>query len=87
MNLKVDGALQGEQSFDLGSDLSRYGSATYGSSVYSGGADRTSLPVMWPDTAEGRACQLLIKYVGQSTDFKVFTYGHNSFSEPIPRGI
>lgn len=86
-DLKVDGRLVGSQSFSLGgSDLSRYGEALYGVDVYSGGADRATLPIMWPDTAEGRTCQLLLKYTGQG-DFKVFTYGHNVFAEPLPRGF
>jgi hypothetical protein len=85
-DLKVDGRLMGGQSFDLGSNLPRYGVAKYGVDKYSSGADRTTLPVMWPVDAEGRAAQLLIKYVGKG-DFKLFTYGHNSFSEPIPRGL
>lgn len=86
VDLKVDGTLMGTQSFDLGTGFSRYGTATYGVSVYSGGADRTTLPIVWPDTAEGRSAQFFIKYVGQG-DFKAFTYGHNSFSEAVPRGF
>jgi hypothetical protein len=86
VDLKVDGKLVGAQNFSVGSSLTRYGVAVYGVDVYSGAADRTTLPIMWPDTAEGRACQLLIKYTGQG-DFKAFTYGHNVFAEPIPRGF
>jgi hypothetical protein len=86
VNLKVDGRLMGEQSFSLSGALSVYGVATYGVSLYSGGADRTTLPIMWPINAEGRAVQLLLKYVGTG-DFKAFTYGHNVFAEPVPRGI
>jgi hypothetical protein len=86
VDLKVDGRLQGAQTFPLGANFSRYGVATYGVSTYSGAADRTSLPVMWPISSEGRAAQLLLKFIGQG-DFKAFTYGHNSFGEPLPRGI
>ncbi len=86
VDLKVDGRRIGAQVFDLGSNLSRYGSAIYGVSQYGGGADRSMLPIMWPDTAEGRTAQLLVSYTGQG-DFKLYTYGHNSFSEALPRGF
>ena len=84
-DLKVDGRLMGSQSFDLGSDLAEYGSALYGTATY-GGHGRISLPVMWPLKAEGRTAQLLLRYTGQG-DPKIYTYGHNVFKEPIPRGI
>lgn len=86
VDLKIDGQLIGAQGFDLGASFSRYGSAVYGVSTYSGGPDRTTLPVVWPDTAEGRAAQLLLRYTGQG-DFKLFTYGLNTFQERLPRGF
>lgn len=86
VDLKVDGRRMGTQSFDLGSNLPRYGTGTYGVSAYAGGADRAILPVMWPLEAEGRTAQLLVKYVGQG-DFKLYTYGHNAMPEDLPRGV
>ena len=85
VDLKVDGQLMGTQSFSLGSNLSRYGTAVYGTGTY-GGSGRRVLPVMWPLRAEGKAAQLLLRYTGQG-DPKIYTYGHNVFKEPIPRGI
>jgi hypothetical protein len=86
VDLKVDGRRMGTQSFDLGTNLPRYGVGTYGVSAYAGGADRAILPVMWPIDAEGRTAQLLVKYVGQG-DFKLYTYGHNALPEDLPRGV
>ena len=85
-DLRVDGRLMGIQSFTLGITLSRYGTATYGNNTYSGGVDRTTLSIMWPDLAEGRTAQLLMKYVGRG-DFRLFTYGHNIVAESFPRGL
>lgn len=84
-NLKIDERLVGEQTVQLGSDLAKVGTAIIGTSTI-GAIGRMSLPFQWPLTAEGRSAQLLMKYVGTG-DFKVFSYGHNSFSEPVPRGI
>jgi hypothetical protein len=86
VDLNVDGRLMGSQSFALSGALSVYGTSVYGTATYSGGKDRASKPIMWPLKAEGRAAQFLLKYSGTG-DFKVFTYGHNSFSESLPRGI
>jgi hypothetical protein len=86
LDLKVDGRRMGTQSFDLGTNLPRYGTATYGTSTYAGGGDRAVLPVMWPLEAEGRTAQLLVKYVGQGA-FKLYTYGHNAVPEDLPRGV
>jgi hypothetical protein len=86
VDLKVDGRLMGSQSFDLGGSLPRYGTARYGVDRYSGAADRSMLPIMWPLEAEGHSAQFFIKYTGHDTP-KFYTYGHNAFEEPVPRGI
>lgn len=86
VDLKCDGLLIGSQTFSIGSASALYDTAIYDTDTYSGGLERTVLPVVWPDEAEGRSVQVLLRYTGQD-DFKLFTYGHNVFSERLPRGF
>jgi hypothetical protein len=86
LDLNVDGKLMGAQTFSLETALSVYGTAIYGTATYSGGRDRATMPVMWPLEAEGRAVQLLVKFSGVG-DFKLFTYGFNTFADGLPRGL
>ncbi len=86
VDLRVDGRLQGSQSFTPGVDLPRYGTATYHVSAYAGSSDRDGRAIVWPITAEGRTAQLLFRFVGPG-DFRIYTYGHNAIPEALPRGI
>lgn len=87
VDLMVDGNLMGSQSLNISSlSFVKYGTGTYGTSVYGGGADRTMIPILWPLGADGHAAQLRMTYIGQDSP-KFYTYGHNILVEEVPRGL
>ena len=81
----VDGASMGSQSVSIGADVSDYGSAIYGTSVYSG-TNRSRYVSMMPLESEGRSFVERGTYAGQSA-FRWFSYAMSVITEPLPRGL
>lgn len=84
-SLVVDGKTYSQNASIVGT-TSLYGVAHYGVDRYGGGSTRLMLPLMWPLEAEGHSAQLRLKYIGKGSP-KFYTYGHNVFQEPLPRGF
>lgn len=85
IEVRVDDVPVTVLSFNIAASVSLYGSATYGTSLYSG-RRRRNFTSMLPLTAEGLTITLLATYVGQST-FKWFTYATGHRPEPQLRGF
>ncbi|MGE0445578.1 MAG: hypothetical protein AB7P99_10140, partial [Vicinamibacterales bacterium] len=81
----TDGVSQGPQTVNIGANLSRYGEATYGTSVYAG-AGRLKAYLSQPITADGKSVVTKLVYTG-TEQFKCFGYAHVIVPEPKPRTL
>jgi hypothetical protein len=82
----IDGVSMGTKPITMASAGSLYGTATYGASVYAGGASRRQFSKQLPLRAEGRTCVAKVVYVGQQA-FKLFNYHVGFVPETAPRGF
>ena len=81
----VDGVSQGTQSVPIGSNLARYGTATYGGSVYAG-AGRRQFYQMLPLTADGRTFTMNLTYTG-TEQWRLYSYHVGLVPETAPRAF
>lgn len=81
----IDGTSQGSVTETIGASLSVYGTAVYGTAVY-GSRSREMYQDNLPLGAEGRAAQVYLQYVGQST-WRHYGYQIGVRPEMFARGM
>lgn len=85
LEIVVDGKTVSTPTIPIGSGLSLYGSALYGTAQYAG-ASRTPFVRDLPLSAEGRSIALRATYTG-SDPWRWFTYALSAVAEDVPRGL
>ena len=81
----MDGVSQGTQTLAVGSGLSLYGTATYGTGTYAGSGRRQGY-LIHPLAADGRTYVQRLVYAGQEAE-RIFSYHPGMVPESASRSL